>query len=101
MALCGRVIAGWLRGVWKRYAGISGGRGMSASARAGEVTEYPGPNGSGKSTTMKMIAELIECRSGRSCLKASQILIASLLILPAMVVVVVGARGERCRGDAV
>jgi ABC-2 type transport system ATP-binding protein len=53
-----------LRGVCKRFLGISAVENVSFSARPGEITGYLGPNGSGKSTTMKMITGLIETTSG-------------------------------------
>jgi ABC-2 type transport system ATP-binding protein len=54
-----------LRGVTKRYSGISAVQDVSFIARAGEVTGYLGPNGSGKSTTLKMITGLIEPTEGQ------------------------------------
>ena len=54
-----------LRGVTKRYPGISAVQEVSFIARAGEVTGYLGPNGSGKSTTLKMITGLIEPSQGQ------------------------------------
>ena len=53
-----------LRGVTKRYSGITAVQNVSFVARAGEVTGYLGPNGSGKSTTLKMITGLIEPTEG-------------------------------------
>jgi ABC-2 type transport system ATP-binding protein len=53
-----------LRGVSKRFLGISAVDNVSLLARPGEITGYLGPNGSGKSTTMKMITGLIEPTSG-------------------------------------
>src|ERR1700733_15869163 len=53
-----------LRGVSKKFRGITAVDNVSFSARPGEITGYLGPNGSGKSTTMKMITGLIEITSG-------------------------------------
>jgi ABC-2 type transport system ATP-binding protein len=53
-----------LRGVTKRYSGISAVSDVSFVARAGEITGYLGPNGSGKSTTLKMMTGLIEPSEG-------------------------------------
>ncbi len=53
-----------LRGVSKRYSGISAVAEASFAARTGEVTGYLGANGSGKSTTMKMITGLLAADSG-------------------------------------
>ncbi len=53
-----------LRSVTKRYPGATAVRGVSFTARRGEVTGYLGPNGSGKSTTLKMIAGLIPPTEG-------------------------------------
>jgi len=53
-----------LRGVSKRFRGITAVEDVSFLVRAGEITGYLGPNGSGKSTTMKMITGLMEMTSG-------------------------------------
>jgi ABC-2 type transport system ATP-binding protein len=53
-----------LRGIGKLYNGVPAVRGVSFTARAGEVTGYLGPNGSGKSTTLKIITGLIEPSEG-------------------------------------
>src|ERR1700733_8237367 len=54
-----------LRGVSKKFRGITAVDNVSFSARPGEITGYLGPNGSGKSTTMKMITGLIEMSTGQ------------------------------------
>jgi ABC-2 type transport system ATP-binding protein len=54
-----------LRGVSKRFPGVTAVDGVTFTARAGEITGYLGPNGSGKSTTMKMITGLMETSSGQ------------------------------------
>jgi len=53
-----------LRGVTKRFLGITAVDNVTFTARAGEITGYLGPNGSGKSTTLKMITALIEASDG-------------------------------------
>jgi len=53
-----------LKGVTKRFLGITAVDDVTFTARPGEITGYLGPNGSGKSTTMKMITGLIEPSSG-------------------------------------
>ena len=53
-----------LRGVTKKYTGITVVSDVSFMARRGEITGYLGPNGSGKSTTLKMITGLIEPSAG-------------------------------------
>lgn len=53
-----------LRGVAKRFPGVTAVDDVSFEARAGEITGYLGPNGSGKSTTMKMITGLMAPSSG-------------------------------------
>ncbi len=62
-----------LRGVSKKFSGITAVENVSFSARAGEITGYLGPNGSGKSTTMKMIAGLIETTSGEILFEGARI----------------------------
>lgn len=62
-----------LRGVSKKFSGITAVENVSFSARAGEITGYLGPNGSGKSTTMKMIAGLIEMTSGEILFEGERI----------------------------
>jgi ABC-2 type transport system ATP-binding protein len=54
-----------LRGVSKKFRGITAVDNVTFSARPGEITGYLGPNGSGKSTTMKMITGLIEMSAGQ------------------------------------
>jgi ABC-2 type transport system ATP-binding protein len=53
-----------LKGVTKRFLGITAVDDVTFTARPGEITGYLGPNGSGKSTTMKMITGLIEPSAG-------------------------------------
>jgi ABC-2 type transport system ATP-binding protein len=53
-----------LRGVTKRFLGITAVDNVTFTARAGEITGYLGSNGSGKSTTLKMITALIEASDG-------------------------------------
>lgn len=53
-----------LKGVTKRFLGITAVDNVTFTARAGEITGYLGPNGSGKSTTLKMITALIEPSDG-------------------------------------
>jgi ABC-2 type transport system ATP-binding protein len=53
-----------LKGVTKKFLGITAVDNVTFTARAGEITGYLGPNGSGKSTTLKMITALIEPSNG-------------------------------------
>jgi ABC-2 type transport system ATP-binding protein len=53
-----------LKGVTKKFLGITAVDNVTFTARAGEITGYLGPNGSGKSTTLKMITALIEPSDG-------------------------------------
>jgi len=53
-----------LKGVTKKFLGITAVDHVTFTARAGEITGYLGPNGSGKSTTLKMITALIEPSGG-------------------------------------
>ena len=53
-----------LKGVTKKFLGITAVDHVTFTARAGEITGYLGPNGSGKSTTLKMITALIEPSDG-------------------------------------
>jgi ABC-2 type transport system ATP-binding protein len=48
----------------KSYGAIAAVRNVSFTAAPGDVIGYLGPNGSGKTTTAKMIAGLLEPRSG-------------------------------------
>lgn len=48
-----------------RYGEKEALRGISFTARAGEITGYLGPNGAGKSTTMKVLAGLLRPTSGQ------------------------------------
>jgi len=54
-----------LKGVTKKFLGITAVDHVTFTARAGEITGYLGPNGSGKSTTLKMITALIEPSAGQ------------------------------------
>lgn len=54
-----------LRGITKRYRGITAVENISFQAKPGAVTGYLGPNGSGKSTTVKMITGLLEPTEGQ------------------------------------
>jgi ABC-2 type transport system ATP-binding protein len=50
--------------VTKHYGALAAVRGVSFTARPGEVLGYLGPNGSGKSTTVNMVAGLLEPSDG-------------------------------------
>ena len=50
--------------VCKNYGALAAVRGVSFTARRGEVLGYLGPNGSGKSTTVNIVAGLLEPTSG-------------------------------------
>ena len=62
-----------LRNVHKSYSSIPAVKGVTFTARGGEITGYFGANGSGKSTTMKMITGLIKPSSGEICFRGSPI----------------------------
>jgi ABC-2 type transport system ATP-binding protein len=54
-----------LKGVTKKFLGITAVDNVTFTARAGEITGYLGPNGSGKSTTLKMITGLMDPSAGQ------------------------------------
>ncbi len=62
-----------VRGLTKRYSGITAVSNISFRAPAGEVTGYLGPNGSGKSTTIKMITGLIAPTEGEILFRGERI----------------------------
>ena len=53
-----------VEGIIKNYGRNPVLRGLTFSARAGEITLLVGPNGAGKSTTMKVLAGLIRPDGG-------------------------------------
>src|SRR5882724_8246357 len=53
-----------VRGLTKRFRGITAVNGVSFIVRPGEITGYLGPNGSGKSTTVKMMTGLLHPSEG-------------------------------------
>ncbi len=53
-----------VEGIIKDYGRNPVLRGLTFSARAGEITLLVGPNGAGKSTTMKVLAGLIRPNGG-------------------------------------
>ena len=54
----------FVEGITKSYGRNPVLRGLTFSARAGEITLLVGPNGAGKSTTMKVLAGLIRPDGG-------------------------------------
>ena len=55
-----------VEGIIKNYGRNPVLRGLTFSARAGEITLLVGPNGAGKSTIMKVLAGLIRPDDGRA-----------------------------------
>ena len=55
-----------VEGIIKNYGRNPVLRGLTFSARAGEITLLVGPNGAGKSTIMKVLAGLIRPDGGRA-----------------------------------
>jgi ABC-2 type transport system ATP-binding protein len=53
-----------IRGLTKRYRGVTAIDGVSFSLRPGEILGCLGPNGAGKSTTVKILIGLIEPTAG-------------------------------------
>ncbi|HEY4281084.1 MAG TPA: ATP-binding cassette domain-containing protein [Conexibacter sp.] len=53
-----------LHDIWKRYPGVDALKGVSFSARAGEVHALLGENGAGKSTLMGVASGAVEPNSG-------------------------------------
>lgn len=53
-----------VRGLTKRYGGLSAVRDVSFDVRPGEIVGYLGPNGSGKSTTVNVVVGLLEPSAG-------------------------------------
>ncbi|MBL8233656.1 MAG: ABC transporter ATP-binding protein [Bryobacterales bacterium] len=54
-----------VRGLTKRYRGVTAVQNVSFDIRPGEILGYLGANGAGKSTTIKMIIGLIEPSAGQ------------------------------------
>jgi ABC-2 type transport system ATP-binding protein len=53
-----------VRGLTKRFRGLTAVDHVSFKVRPGEITGYLGPNGSGKSTTVKMLTGLLQPTEG-------------------------------------
>lgn len=54
-----------IRGLTKRFHGLTAVRDVSFSVRPGEILGYLGPNGAGKSTTMKILIGLLDPSEGQ------------------------------------
>jgi branched-chain amino acid transport system permease protein len=54
-----------LEAVAKTFGGVAAVRGVSFTARAGQITALVGPNGSGKTTTLNLINGYLKPTSGR------------------------------------
>ena len=53
-----------LRGLTKRFGGITAVDDLSLELNAGSITGFLGPNGAGKTTTLRMLVGLVEPTSG-------------------------------------
>jgi len=53
-----------VKGLTKRFRGITAVNDVSFQSRPGEILGYLGPNGSGKSTTVKIITGLLDPSDG-------------------------------------
>ena len=62
-----------VRGVTKRFGGITANRGITFDVAAGELVGIIGPNGAGKSTLLKTLFGLIPVRSGTVSLRGEDI----------------------------
>src|SRR5260370_12341672 len=55
-----------VRGLSKRYGGVTAVADLTFDAPAGEVTGFLGPNGSGKTTTLRMLLGLVRPTAGEA-----------------------------------
>lgn len=62
-----------IRGVTKRYGGLTANKDISFDVRPGEILSVIGPNGAGKSTLFKQIAGFVTPTSGEVLFKGSRI----------------------------
>ena len=53
-----------IRGLTKRFGGVTAVRDLSFDVGAGEVTGFLGPNGAGKTTTLRMLLGLVRPTAG-------------------------------------
>ena len=56
-----------LKGIQKRFGGVTASRRKSVRSTAGEVHLLLGENGAGKSTLMKIVAGMLRARRRRRC----------------------------------
>jgi ABC-2 type transport system ATP-binding protein len=62
-----------VRGLTKRFRGLTVVDHVNFTVRPGEITGYLGPNGSGKSTTVKMLAGLLQPSEGTFLLNGREV----------------------------
>ncbi|CCO49609.1 leucine/isoleucine/valine transporter subunit; ATP-binding component of ABC superfamily [Vibrio nigripulchritudo SOn1] len=62
-----------LRGVTKRFGGLSAVNNVSFSVRKGEILSVIGPNGAGKSTLFKLISSFLKTSSGEVYFRGQRI----------------------------
>jgi ABC-2 type transport system ATP-binding protein len=55
-----------VRGLSKRYGGVTAAAGLTFDVPAGEVTGFLGPNGAGKTTTLRMLLGLVQPTAGEA-----------------------------------
>jgi D-xylose transport system ATP-binding protein len=66
-----------LRGVEKRYGGVTALRGVDLEVDAGEVVALVGDNGAGKSTLIKTIAGVVRADSGEYLIQGERVSVGS------------------------
>jgi ABC-2 type transport system ATP-binding protein len=60
-------------GLTKTYGGVLAVKGLSFTARPGQVIGFLGPNGSGKTTSIRVLTGLLRATRGRVCWKSIDI----------------------------
>src|SRR5690348_844358 len=62
------------RGLCKSFGEVAAVRGVSFSARDGQITGLLGPNGAGKSTTLRMLYTVLKPDQGDAFIEGSSVL---------------------------